>query len=162
MITNLPLNTVDLLGTNLTESIIEPRHANWFEYRSIMGKSELSKQYASVCHQHSQQKKWVLFINPDEASLEQLANIHGVDVSKVLCVSVKNKHVGAQQDETSMNLNIAQIKSVLCRGNCSAVILSNAFLKQEEIVELKLSAEQGETQCLVLKTIQQKERVKLH
>jgi cell division inhibitor SulA len=146
----------------MTKCHIENNHINWFESKSITGKYELSKQYASICQQHIEQKKWVLFINPDEASLEQLASVHGVDISKVLCVNVKNKHYAANQEETK-NLNIEQIKSVLCRGNCSAVILSNAFFKQEEIVELNSCAKQGETQCLVLKTaLQTSASIKLH
>jgi len=164
------IHTLISNNNQLTEINRENNHANWFESKNVTGKNELSKQYASICQQHKQQKKWVLFINPDEASLEQLAKIHGVDISKVLCVNVKNKPGIDAQDGELLNLNIKQIKNVLCRGNCSAVILSNASFKQEEIIELNSCAEQGETQCLVLKTfpdklvktIYQKESAKLH
>jgi len=161
MISTLTNNTNNLTSKNIKECNIA-NNENWFELKNITDKSELSKQYATICQQHKQQKKWVLFINPDEASLEQLANIHGVDISKVLCVNVKDKANDDNHNEKTANLNIEQIKSVLCRGNCSAVILSNAFLEQEEILELTDCAEQGETQCLILKTLTYRENTILH
>ena len=164
------IHTLISNNKHLTASKIENNQANWFESKNVTGKYELSEQYASICQQHEQQKKWVLFINPDEASLEQLAKSHGVDISKVLCVNVKNKPGIDAQDGELLNLNIKQIKNVLCRGNCSAVILSNAIFKEEEIIELNSCAKQGETQCLLLKTIptklvqkiNPKENAKLH
>lgn len=162
MLTSLISNTNNLNGTNKSKGNIVNNNTDWFEYKNISNKFELSKQYATICQQHEQQKKWVLFINPDEASLEQLANIHGVDVSKVLCVNVKDKYIDDNHKEKSLGLTIEQIKSVLCRGNCSAVILSNASFKQDEITALNSCAKQGETQCLVLKTIEAKEKTKLH
>jgi len=124
----------------------------WLMSASVKNNQELSNQYADICQQHKQEKKWVLFINPEEASLEQLAQTHGVDVSKVLCVSFKGKNkVNNIVDENSAHLDIEQIKSVLCRGNCSAVILSNATFANEEIAALNNCAQLGETQCVLLK-----------
>ncbi len=161
MFQHLTNNTNNLTNKNLTICNIVNNNINWFESKKISDQSELSKQYATICQQHKQQKKWVLFINPDEASLDELANTHGVDISKVLCVNVKSKHNGSKQED-SISLNIEQIKSVLCRGNCSAVILSNALFKQAEIVQLNNCAKKGETKCLLIKTIKAKENVKLH
>jgi len=166
MLQTISNNNKDLTINSVIQCNEDNNSPHWFESKSIIGKYELSKQYASICQQHRQQKKWVLFINPDESSLEQLSTIHGVDISKVLCVNVKVKQGSTKQEETLINLNIEQIKNVLCRGNCSAVILSNAMLKQDEIVELNTCAIQGETQCIVLKTvtksIDKKQNFKLH
>ena len=129
-------------------------NGNWFELKNITDQYELSQQYATICHLHKKQKKWVLFINPDEASLEQLSSTHGVDISKILCVSVKGRHVNNKKNNVDISLNIEQIKSVLCRGNCSAVILSNAFLAKSEVAELNTCAQLGETQCVLLSTKQ--------
>lgn len=137
-----------------------PKNANdyqfskqaWLKTAYVENNQELCSQYADICQQHNQEKKWVLFINPEESSLEQLAQIHGVDVSKVLCVSFKGKNkTNNVIDKKSAHLDIEQIKSVLCRGNCSAVILSNATFQAQEIAELNSCAQFGETQCVLLK-----------
>ncbi len=125
----------------------------WLQLADVENQQELSTHYATICQQHNQEKKWVLFINPEESSLEQLAQTHGVDISKVLCVSFKGKNkVNMSLDEKSANLDIEQIKSVLCRGNCSAVILSNAYFGTKEIAALDSCARLGETYCVVLKS----------
>jgi len=162
MFTTLTNNTKDLNNTNMLNCNTTRSDVNWFEFKSIADKYELSKQYATICQQHKKQRKWVLFINPDEASLEQLAKKHDVDISKVLCVNLKDKHNCDNQHKKSVSLNIEQIKNVLSRGNCSAVILSNAIFKQKEIVELNQCAKQGETQCLVLKTTAGKGNTNIH
>jgi len=125
---------------------------SWLKLASVENHKELSSKYADICHQHEQEKKWVLFINPEESSLEQLANVHGVDISKVLCVSFKGKNkINNLLDEKSAHLDIEQIQSVLSRGNCSAVILSNASFSTDEITALDSSARLGETQCVLLR-----------
>ena len=124
----------------------------WLELSQVESYTEVSNQYADICHKHKQEKKWVLIINPEESSLEQLASTHGVDISKVLCVSFKGKNkTNNLLDEKSAHLDIEQIKSVLSRGNCSAVILSNASFNKTEMNELGTSAKLGETHCIILK-----------
>jgi cell division inhibitor SulA len=124
----------------------------WLKSTCVENHTELTFQYANICQQHNQQKKWVLFINPEESSLEQLAQTHGVDISKILCVSFKGKNkTNNLLDEKSAHLDIEQIKGVLSRGNCSAVILSNASFSANEITELDTCARLGETHCLLLK-----------
>ena len=123
----------------------------WLELSNVENTLELSKQYANICQKHKQEKKWVLIINPEESSLEQLASKHGVDISKVLCVSFKGKNkINNIIDNKSAHLDIEQIKKVLCQGNCSAVILSNASFNQGEMQELSTSAQLGETHCLLV------------
>ena len=125
---------------------------DWLQYASAENNQELSSHYVTICQQYKQDKKWVLFINPEESSLEQLAQTHGVDVSKILCVSFKGKNkTNNLVTERSAHLDIEQIKSVLCRGNCSAVILSNASFSDDEIMVLDNCARLGETQCVLLK-----------
>ena len=132
----------------------------WLKLASVENHTELSSKYADICQQHKQEKKWVLFINPEESSLEQLAQTHGVDISKVLCVSFKGKNkVNNLLDAKSAHLDIEQIKSVLCRGNCSAVILSNASFGASEMAALDDCARLGETQCVLLKNNRTNESV---
>ncbi len=118
---------------------------NWLQHTNVNDNYELSNQYAHICQQHKLEKKWVLFINPEESSIEQLAKTHGIDVSKILMVNYK----GAVKSHTKIDLE--QIKSVLSKGNCSAVILSNTDFECEEITQLENSACEGKTQCVLLK-----------
>lgn len=129
---------------------LKPTVTPWLELKNVTNNIEFSTQYAQVCQQHSQAKKWVLIINPSDSSLEQLTKTHGVDISKILCVNLKSKKAAVKKS-TLIDLDIEQIKSVLCKGNCSAVILSNATFNKKEISELDASARQGETQCVLLK-----------
>lgn len=149
--------TVNTLNNNVIKNVINNAVSTplaeqaWLKLASVENQQELSSQYADICQQHNQEKKWVLFINPEESSLEKLAQTHGVDISKVLCVSFKGKNkTNHLLDERSAHLDIEQIKSVLCRGNCSAVILSNASFAADEISALDSCARLGETQCVLL------------
>ncbi len=118
---------------------------NWLQHTNVNDSDELSNQYAHICQQHKQEKKWVLFINPEESSIEQLVKTHDIDVSKILMVNYKS----AIESQTKIALE--QIKSVLTKGNCSAVILSNTDFASEEITQLENSACAGKTQCVLLK-----------
>ena len=120
-------------------------NTHWLQQAQVNNNSELSNQYAHICQQHKQDKKWVLFINPEESSIEELAQRHGVDVSKILMVNYKN------QTKSRCKIELAQIKTVLSKGNCSAVILSNAEFNHEEVDQLAHAANEGRTQCVVIK-----------
>ena len=119
--------------------------ANWLQLTDVNDNDELSNQYAHICKQHKQEKKWVLFINPEESSIEHLAKTHGIDVSKILMVNYKNTI------KTHTKIDLEHVKSVLSKGNCSAVILSNTNFENDEIVQLENSACEGKTQCVLLK-----------
>ena len=127
------------------ENTVSQLNVNWLQHTNVNNNYELSDQYAHICQQHKQEKKWVLFINPEESSIEKLAKTHGVDVSKILMVNYKS----AIESQTKVALE--QIKSVLTKGNCSAVILSNTNFASEEITQLENSACAGKTQCVLLK-----------
>ncbi|TYK66177.1 hypothetical protein [Colwellia echini] len=147
--TTMASSITNTIIANQTELVVNQA---WLKSDIVENHTELSLKYADICHQHNQQKKWVLFINPEESSLEQLAKTHGIDISKILCVSFKGKNkVNNIVDDKFAHLDIEQIKSVLSRGNCSAVILSNATFSADQMQALDSSARLGETHCLVLK-----------
>ncbi|WP_019027675.1 hypothetical protein [Colwellia piezophila] len=148
------MNPTDTLNTNTINNARNTPLAEqvWLKLANVDNHQELSSHYVDICQQYKQEKKWLLFINPEESSLEQLAQTHGIDVSQVLRVSFKGKNkVNNLLNERSAHLDIEQIKSVLCRGNCSAVILSNAYFSADEISALGSSARLGETHCVLLK-----------
>jgi len=119
--------------------------AYWLQLTHVNNNSELSDEYAYIYQHHKQQKKWILFINPDESSIEQLAHTHDIDASRILMVNDKNSFKG------NIKVELAHIKSVLTKGNCSAVIVSNSSFETQEIAQLESSARQGETRCFLLK-----------
>ena len=123
-------------------------NVNWLQHTNVTTDFELSNQYANICQQHKQEKKWVLFINPEENSIEKLAKTHGIDVSKILMVNYKNTSTNRAKVE------LKQIKSVLSKGNCSAVILSNSLFKANEIAQLESAAKTGKTHCFLVKQCQ--------
>ena len=145
--------TNTIINASINNAISTPlAEQAWLKLANVENHQELSSHYVNICQQHNQEKKWVLFINPEESSIEQLAHTHGVDTSKVLCVSFKGKNkVNNLLDSKSAHLDIEQIKSVLCRGNCSAVILSNASFDVDEMAALDSCARSGETHCVLLK-----------
>ena len=139
---NTKFNNINtIIETNGNSSI----ELNWLQQMNVSNKFELSNEYAHICHQHKEEKKWVLFINPEENSIEKLAKTHGVDVSKILMVNYKS----ALTKQTKIELE--RIKSVLSKGNCSAVILSNSLFETDEIEQLEDSAKAGKTQCFLIK-----------
>ena len=139
------ISTSNTIKINNSKNIGSSIRANWLQLTDVNSNFELSNQYAYICQQHKQQKKWVLFINPEESSIEQLAHTHDIDASKILIVNYKNSVRG------NIKVELAHIKSVLSKGNCSAVILSNSSFAALEIAQLENSAKQGETRCFLLK-----------
>lgn len=130
---------------NNSTNISTSKRANWLQLTSVNNNLELSNQYAHIYQQHKQQKKWVLFINPEESSIEQLAHIHDIDASKILMVNYKNSL------KNNVKVELAQIQSVLSKGNCSAVIVSNGSFATQEMAQLENAAKKGGTQCFLLK-----------
>ena len=118
---------------------------NWLQLTQVDNDLELSNQYANICQQHKEQNKWVLFINPEESSIEQLAKTHEVDPSKILMVNYRSSL------KNNAKIELTHITSVLSKGNCSAVIVSNSSFTNQEIMQLESSAKQGSTQCFILK-----------
>ena len=137
---NNNISVINIVHDNNTQL-----NVNWLQHTNVNDNFELSNQYASICLQHKQEKKWVLFINPEESSIEQLAKTHGIDASKVLMVNFK---IDVTADT---KVNLERVKSVLSKGNCSAVILSNTNFKNEEVTQLENAACEGKTQCVLLR-----------
>lgn len=142
MLVTKSLNINELTPCNFTNN--KPR--TWFNIQNADNDQQLSQLYKKLCQQHKHEKKWILVVNPEDHSLEKLASIHGIDASKILRVNISQQA-----------FDLATINNVLSTGNCSAVILSNTTLKENEISQLTYSAQQGQTQCIMLKS-----RVTLH
>jgi len=128
------ITTLNLNTQNSTQQI-----NSWIDVRKLKAEHNLTEQYADICQQHELNKKWILMINPEDDYLDKLAEQNNVDTSKILKVNTRKT-----------KLNIKNVESALCKGNCSAVILCNPSLKKAELSQLKISAEKGKTPCIVL------------
>lgn len=110
-----------------------------FDIRQLEQPSQFTEQYLRIYQENVDDKKWILFINPEDDSLNQLNKINTVDKSKILKVD-PSKHL----------INMKNIKSVLCQGNCAAVVLCNTCLEEDQINELRSYAQSGKTDCVIL------------
>ncbi|MFT5852596.1 MAG: cell division inhibitor SulA [Colwellia sp.] len=143
--TMIGINNINIINDSKIISCNSGKRANWLQLSNVNNNVELSTQYAHICQQHKQQKKWVLFINPEERSIEQLAHTHDIDASKILMVNYKHNL------KNNIKVVLSHIKSVLSKGNCSAVIVSNSSFEIQEIAQLERSAKKGETRCFLFK-----------
>jgi len=141
----ISLNNINIINNSTSADSNNSIRVNWLQLTHVNNNFELSNQYAHICQQHRQEKKWVLFINPEESSIEQLAHIHDIDASKILMVNYKNSVKG------NIKVELAHVKSALSKGNCSAIIVSNSSFAAQEITQLENSAKKGETRCFLLK-----------
>ena len=123
----------------MIEDNLDSNNKSWFNMKNIVSNDQIDKLYNNVCQEHQHKNKWILMINPEEETLENLAKIKNIDTTKILRVNIKE----------SM-FNLKNIKNTLTQGNCSAVILSHTHLALDEISELSNCAKQGETLCIVL------------
>ena len=112
----------------------------WLAIKRVNSQQELTEQYSHICQQHAVEKKWILMIDPQDISLEQLASVGNIDPSKIL-----------QLDSSKVKVELINIESALTRGNYSAVILGNSHLKKEQLIQLTACAKKGQTRCVVIK-----------
>ncbi|MCO4799781.1 MAG: hypothetical protein KC484_11215 [Colwelliaceae bacterium] len=128
---------------NITDKVQLPTSINWVDVRNIEDTHQLTNQYEDICQKHELNNKWILMINPENQSLEVLSKSSKVDTSKILKVNTNKTKI-----------DLKNIESALCHGNCSAVILCNPSLKNEELEHLNQFAKKGKTACIVIKNKQ--------
>jgi len=112
----------------------------WVDEFTFNGTGDLANKYANICYRHNVENKWVMMVNPEEESLEYLMENQNIDPSKILKVNSKNK-----------NSTVMSIENALRKGNCSAIILPENLVNEEQLERLTKSAQRGRTQCVVIK-----------
>ena len=133
-------NINNIINLKTGKQLSASKSSPWLDIINVRKNHSLSKKYQELCQQHHLNNKWILMVNPESNSLEKLAATEVIDTSKILKVNINKSKVA-----------LKNIESALCKGNCSAVILCNPSLKNEEISQLTLCAQQGKTACIVLK-----------
>lgn len=149
---NLKINNNSLA---IAPSINLPPQINlssaWCNIISVNSLGDVSEKYQDICQNHHDDKKWILMINPENSSLEQLSNMGKINPAKILKVNA-NK----------VNVSLEHIKNTLLKGTCSAMILSNANYNQAELKEISRCAALGKTQCILLQKTNCKAINQLH
>lgn len=123
-----------------TKQAIHTRVNNsWLDIHQINQEDSISEHYLALYQEHHINNKWLLMINPEDNSLAKLNHCSAIDTSKILKV-----------DPAKKAINLNNIKSALYRGNCSAVVLCNPSLNDDELAQLQQYAQSGKTQCVVI------------
>ncbi|WP_085297107.1 hypothetical protein [Cognaticolwellia mytili] len=142
---NLKPNNKNLVEFLWEKPPLSVNKKQWCNIINVEDSLDLSKEYQNICQNHYTDNKWILMINPENESLDQLADMGKIDPAKILKVNA-NK----------VSVNFEHIKKALLKGNCSALILSNAQFNQAELNELSSCAALGKTQCILLQQVTEK------
>ena len=119
--------------------------SHWCNIIEVNNAYDLSTHYQNICQNHQNDHKWILMINPENDSLEQLSIMGKINPERILKVNA-----------SKVNVSLDHIKSTLLKGTCSAMILSNAHYNEAQLKEISHCAALGETHCILLqKTAQQ-------
>lgn len=132
-INNNPISHLNLVTSNRNNKRC------WLDIRSTLTADEITQEYKSICKEFHNDDKWVLIVNPENDSLDQLAITPNVNQTKIL-----------QVHSHKVNVSIKNIQTALNKGNCSVVVLNNVSLCESDLVKLKASAQKGHTKCIIL------------
>ena len=113
---------------------------NRIDVRNINEKQTMAEEFVNICQQYEQDQRWVLMIDPQAADIAYLSENKNINLAKILRVSSQK-----------VKLDMANIKTTLAKGNCSAIILCNATLAEHQLLILDHYAKLGNTQCIILK-----------
>ena len=128
---------ISTLNINKQEAVNDP--TLWLNVKELSNENLLAEQYSKIYSQYQVKNKWILMINPENNSFDNMQNIPKENLSRILRVH-SNK----------VNVKIENIETALLKGNCSAVILNNTSFNSEELAQLYKSAKKGNTQCIIL------------
>jgi cell division inhibitor SulA len=128
-----------------------PLTTQWCNIIRVKNSHDLSTKYQDICQSHHDDHKWILMINPESDSLEQLSNLGKINPAKILKVNA-NK----------VNVSLEHIKNTLLKGTCSAMILSDANYSQAELKQIAQCATVGKTQCILLQKTNMQASKQLH
>lgn len=142
---NLAVNSI------IEESLKSSLSTTWCNIVRVNNAHDVSEKYQDICQNHHDDNKWILMINPENDSLEQLSNMGKINPAKILKVNA-NK----------VNVSLEHIKNTLLKGTCSAMILSDTNYNQAELKEISRCAAQGKTQCILMQKTPVQPLNKLH
>lgn len=149
---NLELNISDLNAITVLDKTSKiDLSTPWCNIIRVNSAVDLSEKYQDICKKHYDNSKWILMVNPENDSLEQLSNMGKIDPAKILKVNA-NK----------VNVSLEHIKNTLLKGTCSAMILSDTNYNEDELNEIAHCAALGKTQCILLQQVSVVQAQQLH
>ncbi|RHW77335.1 hypothetical protein [Colwellia sp. RSH04] len=104
---------------------------------------ELANKYAEICINNMEKDKWVMFINPEESAISQLASFDGITHKNVLCVNIA-------ADKLSNTQVLSLFKTTLSANNCSAVVLPDSLCAKFDEKELSVEFIHSEANGYIL------------
>ena len=131
---------LDSINSDAVNSDAVNNEYHWLNARTINTPLSLTKEYLNICKEFHNNNKWILMVNPENDCLDELSTKSDNNSLKVLRVH-SNK----------VNVSVNNIETALRKGNCSVVVLCNAFFTESELTSLSASAKKGNTQCIILK-----------
>lgn len=133
--TNTPINN------NLRDSLnVYPAKKNhWLNVQQVGEAKDMSNQVASIYQKYRHMNKWILVVNPQAQSINQLQLDENIDRSKILCVHSKK-----------VNVELANLEKTLSKGNCAAVVICDSLIDREDMEKLENCAQAGKTRCIFL------------
>lgn len=135
----LAINNNYISHLNLVTADENTYKQNWLDIKSINTSDEVAQEYKNICSKFHSTSKWVLIVNPENNSLDELSISANISHTKVL-----------QVHSNKVNVSVKNIEAALKKGNCSAVVLNNVILSESELLTLSTSAQKGGTKCIIL------------
>jgi len=133
------INTNKIIDLHFSTSEAVNDSAHFLNVKSINSTEELTEQYSNIYDQCKMKNKWVLMVNPEQHSLENMNVTSTTSTPRILQVHSNNMHIKVKNIETALR-----------KGHCSAVVLCNVHFNEKELAQLYTSAKQGNTQCIIL------------
>jgi len=110
-----------------------------FNIRSIIDEQQYISEIAAICQQFETDKRWILMLNPNEKSLEQLACYQHINTTRILKVN-GSKH----------RISRLAIEKALSIGNCAAIVIYAEDMSSDDLADLQYHASKSSTQCIIL------------
>lgn len=102
--------------------------------------AELKVLLPTLAQLSRQQERWVLWVAPPEIPDDQVLELAGLDISRVLVV----------RTETISN-RLATIERALSYGECSAVVAWPGAISESELNRLQIAAHKGRSYCYLMR-----------
>lgn len=129
-------NNINALAIN--HNIPSVDESQWLDIKHVKNIHESIQLYKRICIEYTVSNKWVLLINPECESFE------GITPTTVHQNNILRVHTNQGR------LNIDNIAKALLKGNCSAIVLCDIEMNNNELARIKACASIGETKCIIL------------
>lgn len=111
----------------------------WLDHKFVSDSTDISAQLSLLTKRFENNHKWVLVISNDIHAQRRIQQTPDTNQSNVLWV---HSH--------RVNVSLDNIKNTLMKGNCAAIALCDVELDTNQIEQIAIAANQGNTHCVLL------------